>query len=365
MDRARAGPGPDKVELDLLLKAPADQILPDRGEALLRRRGRNLHALHGVKEPLQLIGIEPLHLPGGFEPGNPDHLVRGLHADPGETPDKELLNGPGACIGKPLQRPELDPMRVGEDGFWARWDFACYPLKRRHLAVDIGRDPGVGVDDCSEAEVVEQPLLCGKGTLELDLEPRPVRPVPVDLLVADDLRLVGLGLDHQLEPVSLLPRPRPGDDQSRGAGGELGVQHRRRYPDTLLPPALPDLVEPGAVEEFPEDEGDVLRHNPRAVILDRYPVDLGIDLSHADKDIGEHLRLLAGVERVVHRFLDGGDDTARRRVKTKKVLVLLEELCNADTPLLFGEILSDRHAVLPQRWLPQGSSPAARRCAGS
>src|SRR5690606_27277267 len=106
-------------------------------------------------------------------------------------------------------------------------------------------------------------------------------------------------------------RPRPGDDLRRDARGELRIQHRRRYPDTLLPAALPELVEPGAVEEFPEDRGDVLRHDAGAVVLDGYPVDLGVDLLDADEDVGEHLRLLAGVERVVHRFLDGGDDAPR------------------------------------------------------
>ena len=56
----------------------------------------------------------------------------------------------------------------------------------------------------------------------------------------------------------------------------------------------------------------------------------------ADKNVGEHLCFLAGVERIVHGFLNSGDNAARGGVEAKQVLVLLEEFRYTDAALLLA-----------------------------
>jgi hypothetical protein len=224
----------------------------------------------------------------------------------------------------------------------------AHPVEGEDLAVDLGPDPGMGVHHRAVLQVVHEALLCGEGRPELDLDPRPMGPVPLHLLPGDHLGLVGLDPDRELEPGGGILRVRPGDDEGRNPRGELGVEDRRRDPDPLLPPALLDLVEPGAVEELPEDEGDLGGDDPRAVVLNGHPEDLVGDPLHLDEDVGEDLGLLAGVEGVVHRLLHRGDDPPRGGIEAEEVLVLLEELGDADGPLLLREVLSEGQTSSPR-----------------
>ena len=100
------------------------------------------------------------------------------------------------------------------------------------------------VDHRGVLEVLQQ-LLFGLNTaLELQLDPGSVREHPVDLLVGENLRLVGLGFNDQSHLVGTGLCTGAGDDRGRFAGGELCVQHRSRDSDSLLAAGLADLVEP-------------------------------------------------------------------------------------------------------------------------
>jgi len=56
---------------------------------------------------------------------------------------------------------------------------------------------------------------------------------------------------------------------------------------------------------------------------------------------GEHLRFLAGVQRVIDRFLDSGDDAAGGGIKPEEVLVLLKEFRDTDAALLLCKLISE------------------------
>ena len=88
----------------------------------------------------------------------------------------------------------------------------------------------------------------------------------------------------------------------------LRVEHRCRYPDTLLAPGLADLVKPRAVEEFAKDIRHLHRDDTGTVVFDNNPENIVPGFFDADVNIGKHLRLLAGIERVIHGFLDRGDN---------------------------------------------------------
>ena len=82
----------------------------------------------------------------------------------------------------PLQLAELDPVRVRLDRNRAGDDFLADPFERERLIVKFHPEPGVGVDDRSVPEIFDQLFLRRHRALELDLDARPVDPVPFELL---------------------------------------------------------------------------------------------------------------------------------------------------------------------------------------
>ena len=113
------------------------------------------------------------------------------------------------------------------------------------------------------------------------------------------------------------------------------------------------LVEPGPVEELPEDERDLRRDDPGSVIFDNDPEDVVAGFFDADKNIGEDLGFFTGIQRIIHGFFDGSNNPPGRGIETEQVLVLLEKFSYADTSLLFCEFVSEDHALPPRQWLKQ------------
>src|SRR6185369_2815482 len=111
----------------------------------------------------------------------------------------------------------------------------------------------------------------------------------------------------ELELVRLRLLPGARDDADGLAGRQQAVHARRGDADALLAAALAELVELAAVEKLPEDPGDLLADDAGAVVLDAHAeavVDVLADWEDLDRDLGQDPGLLAGVERVVDRFLD-------------------------------------------------------------
>ncbi len=103
-------------------------------------------------------------------------------------------------------------------------------------------------------------------------------------------------------------------------------------------------MEARAVEELPEHFGHLLFRDARPVVLDDEAVVVA-RLGDFHVDVGLDARLLRGVERVVHRLLDGGDQPAGSAVEAQHVLVLLEELGDGDLPLALRQLLCDPRLV--------------------
>ncbi len=162
-------------------------------------------------------------------------------------------------------------MRVRLDCDRAGYDFLAHALERERFIVELHPEPRMGVHHGSILEILEEFLLRRHRAFELDLYPRSVNPVPFKRLLGDYVRFIGLDLDLDLTFVGRFFCTRAGDNNSRNTTGELGIEHRCRDPDSLLPARLPDLVEPGAVEEFPKDKRHLGRYDTGTVILNDNP----------------------------------------------------------------------------------------------
>ena len=250
------------------------------------------------------------------------------------------------------------------DGNGARDDLLAHPLERERIIVQLHPEPGMGIHDGSILEILEQLLLCRHRALELDLHPGAVNPVPVDRLLRDDVRFIGLDLDLDLEFVRRLLMAGTGDHNRRDTTGQLRIEHSSRDPDTLLPARLPDLVEPGTVEQFAKHVRHLRRDDSRAIVLNDNPEDIAGDFFDADKNIRKHLRLFAGIQRIVHRLFYGGDDTARGGIESQQVFVLLEKFRDTDAALLLGELVSEDQTLSPQQWLLQDRPSSVRQLSG-
>ena len=126
------------------------------------------------------------------------------------------------------------------------------------------------------------------------------------------------------------------------ARGDLAEHDGGRDADALLPSGLAHRVEPGTVEEATEDVGHGLLDDARTVVLHRHLVLVLLDALDADIDLRKDLRLLAGVQGVVHRLLDAHDQRFHLRIEAEDLPVLLEELGDGYLLLLLGQLFSDR-----------------------
>ena len=188
--------------------------------------------------------------------------------------------------------------------------------------------------------------------LDVHLEPRAVLLLPDDEILSDRLRPVLLRVHHEFALVGDVVIRYPRLDLGGLARGYLSVHHDSGDAYPLLPSPLRPSVESRAIEQPPEYVGDLLLDDARAVVLDGHLVLVVFLLIHLDEDVGEDTRVLAGVEAVVDRLLDGRDKRPCEGVEAEYVLVLLEELGDGYLLLLLRQFMSYRCQVfLP----PQGS----------
>ena len=116
---------------------------------------------------------------------------------------------------------------------------------------------------------------------------------------------------------------------------DMGVTVHEQAPDAdaLLPAALAQSMELGAVEELAEDAGNLILQDPRPVVGDLDPVAVLLDGRDHHPQRRMDAGLFASVERVVDRFLDGCEQRLGRAVEAEEVSVLGEELGNRDLAL--------------------------------
>ena len=148
-------------------------------------------------------------------------------------------------------------------------------------------------------------------------------------------------------------------DLDRLAGGQQAVHAGGADADALLAAAHPQAVELRAVEQLAEDQRDLLLEDAGAVVLH---ADLEAVLAGAldvDPDFGQDAGLFAGVQGVVDRLLDGGQQGLAGVVEAQQVAVLGEELADGDVALAGGHRLGGGAAPRPRR----GRAVAAGRVA--
>src|SRR6185503_8367014 len=348
IDGGRAAHGRVELALDLVIEARKDRLLANRRQAVRGRR----HDLRGLERLVDGLGRLPRDVawPGARgDAGALADLSRERRRDAAEIGSEEARERMAAGVVQHLeQHAQLDAVGMRLDlarRFGQRFDRAPEPPR---LALDgVIRERHVRVRDRDLVQVLVHrgaALLVLALHLERDL--RTARPVPFDLLVLVDQRLVLLGVDLDFEVVSVGPGARARDDLHRLAGRELAVHSGRRDGNALLAAALTQAMELGAVEQLREHPGDLLAHDARAVVRDRDPEarrlarrrrrpvlrllrhDLELHL-----DVGEDPGLLTRIERVVHGLLHAREQRLARAVEAQQVPVLGEELGDRDLAL--------------------------------
>ena len=86
------------------------------------------------------------------------------------------------------------------------------------------------------------------------------------------------------------------------------------------------------IQQLAENARDLALDNSRAVILHDDPRFAGT-VADLDTDLGEDAGFLAGIERIVDRFLHGGDQGLGRGIETEQMTILEEEFGDGDFAL--------------------------------
>ena len=87
-------------------------------------------------------------------------------------------------------------------------------------------------------------------------------------------------------------------------------------------------------EKQSKDLWPVLFRDPRTVVLNPHLKSIRAGGLNVDPDLRHNTRFLAGVQGIVHRFLDGGEQGFARVVKSEQVAVLGKKLAHRDIALL-------------------------------
>ena len=205
-----------------------------------------------------------------------------------------------------------------------------------------------------------------KPRLQLDLDARPARRrfhvlglggfdhaqqvlhigfsdrLPIDDFFLDDLGPILLGVDLQFVIVSLAARPGSAGNLDALARRQQPVHPRRRNPDTLLAARHPQRVKFAAVEQPTKNVRNLALDNPRPVVLHPDAEVVLVHLLDPHLQLRQNLCLLAGVQRIVHRFLHRRQQRFTRIVKTQQVPILREKFADAYFPLALGHQLGLR-----------------------
>ena len=133
--------------------------------------------------------------------------------------------------------------------------------------------------------------------------------------------------------VSRLTRLRLGEDRHWSSSGDQSIHACGTNADSLLTTAHLQAVELRSIKESTEDVLDLLANNARSVVDHRHAVarTLGSCRPRWLKILDDHrylrqdLCFFAGIKRVVHRLLDGGEHRLARVVEPQQMAVLGEE----------------------------------------
>ena len=160
-----------------------------------------------------------------------------------------------------------------------------------------------------------------------------MRRLPIDDLVADNLRRVLSGVDLNFVVVGRLSRTGARSDHDRFAGGQQAVHAGRGNADSLLAASLLQRVEFRSVEQLPEDPRYLCLDDSRAIVIHGDSEPVFCELLDVDFQGRKDSRFLAGIERVVDGFLYRGQKGFLGIIEPQEVSILGEEFRNGDLPL--------------------------------
>ena len=155
----------------------------------------------------------------------------------------------------------------------------------------------------------------------------------------EDLGHVPLRVDLDFVVMGRLALGDLRDDFDRLAGGHQAVHAGRADADALLAAAHPHAMELRAVEQLAEDQRDLLLDDARPVVLHADFEAVGAGALDVDPDFGQDAGLFAGVQGVVDRLLDGGQEGLAGVVEPEQVPVFGEKLADGDVALAGGHRL--------------------------
>ena len=321
-----------------------DQIVTDGRETV----GRGRHDLHGANHADHLLALVPGEC-GGFGLFRYSRLLKDLirypGCDPGEIIGKEclhrLLNGV-LCVF--LELSYLHALGVGFDLLGFDRHRVGRPLEHERVALGIDeRDLAVRIDDGGVLEILVHRLFSAhvlSGYVVFDVGTM-LLPIPDECIVVGYLGAVLLGVDEDIHLACEFTLHH-GFHVRGFSGGDVTVHDRGGDSDTLLSSGLPQRVESRTEEETSEYVRDHPGYDTGTVVLYDDLVFLATEIVHSDVYVGQDVRLLAGIEGVVHRLFDTHQEGFGTTVETEDVFVLLEELCDGDLALFLGKILGYR-----------------------
>ena len=329
IDRGGAGGGHVEVRGQLLFQALEQQIFADGGDAV-GGRGRNARGLDGLVQVTGLLfgRARGVGLGGQAMARLGDDALREGRAHAAEFLLEEARNR--ARVGlfeHGDQAAQLHAVGVGLDvdglrGLGLRVALVDHLLPPR---IHVGeRQMRVRDGSLLEVHVHRTGALLVDG-LHLDLDAGAMlASFPGRFFLRMDFRLVAQGVDGEHgfhRPAASGLR----DDLDRLARSQLAVHARGRDADALLASTLAEFVEFGAVQELAEDLADLRVRDAGPVVLDAHQVMAVVDRADFDPHIGQDVGLFAGIQAVVHGFLDRHQDRLGGGVEPQHVPVLLEE----------------------------------------
>ena len=260
--------------------------------------------------------------------GEFNDLERRLGPHAGKLVDQKPQQGAAFGVVQHLDQPaELDAVGMGLYLDRSGWELPGAAGEMQLLAVRVLVGDGevrIGYGGLLQIDLDRvRPLLIV--ALHLHLDARAVRTVPLQPLLPVDVRLVPGGIDRDIHFRGKLLALDAADDVQRLADGELSVHARGRDPHTLLSARLAELVEFRTVKQLAENAGDLAFDDSRAVILHDHPR-FAVAVAHLYADVGEYSRFLTGIESVVDRLFDGGDQCLGGGIEAEQMTILEKEL---------------------------------------
>ncbi len=227
-------------------------------------------------------------------------------------------------------------------------------------------DARMGIHDRRGLQVLRDRLLSRIiAALQRDFDPRAMGPLPDYEVFFDHVRPVLLRIQDEFDFIGDVLLCDLRSDLRWLAGRDLTVHDCTGNAKTLLSAPLSAAKKSRSVQQASEDVCHFFLDDARSIVLHDHDELVFVDLLDLDEDVREDVRIGPRIEGIVHPLLDRREEGFRRGIVAEDLLVPLEELGDADLPLLLREFLRDRdrwHTITgdgsTERWAFPSLGPA-------